>query len=59
MTSISGIIPSDGEAHLIKDDVSFALAGQKSYLMFPIQELRRHLVDILPVGSNLVVRAKV
>lgn len=31
------IIPSDGEAHLIKDD-----------------ELRRHLVDVLPVGSNLV-----
>ncbi|KAF8233134.1 hypothetical protein L208DRAFT_1377389 [Tricholoma matsutake] len=32
------IIPSDGEAHLIKDD-----------------ELRRHLVDVLPVGSNLVI----
>ena len=26
------------------------------YLILLIQELRRHLVDMLPVGSNLVVR---
>ena len=59
LRSIIGIIPSDGEEHLIKDNVSLPFHDSQLYLIFPIQELRRHLVDVLPIGSNLVVRVEV
>lgn len=52
---IEGIIPCD--EGMISDNVCLCLGILHTFLPdFCIQDLRRHLVDPLPVGSQLVVK---